>query len=370
MEREYSPDLLFIELTKACDYSCIHCRASSISEVSPDEMKGYEIRKLLENLTSSMERIPHVIFTGGNPLLHPDFSSILMDAARLRLGFSVSPAAGDFLTVEQIFKMEEYGVGSISLSLDGTPSTHDHIRNRKGSFRKTVELANLIKSEGIRTQINTTIMERNIMDLPFIFHTLRELGINIWELFFLIKTGRGVGEEPISAQEMEDVLKYLYMLKVAGFSIRTVEAPEISRIEIETIRKGYMEGGTLLNALAVETRKLTGLDIFDLEIPEQYNPRRRIRTLFISSTGDVSVSGLFNLSIGNVREQNLIDIIRTSHVLKDISDSGRLLGKCSSCEFNGVCGGSRARAYIETGNFLESDPSCAYLPPNTIREIR
>ena len=80
MEREYSPDLLFIELTKACDYSCVHCRASSISEVSPDEMKGYEIRKLLENLTSSMERIPHIIFTGGNPLLHPDFSSILMDA--------------------------------------------------------------------------------------------------------------------------------------------------------------------------------------------------------------------------------------------------------------------------------------------------
>jgi len=32
------------------------------------------------------------------------------------------------------------------------------------------------------------------------------------------------------------------------------------------------------------------------------------------------------------------------------------------CEFRSVCGGSRARAYAMTGDPLEADPLCAYVP--------
>ncbi|MCL5888697.1 MAG: radical SAM protein [Candidatus Thermoplasmatota archaeon] len=360
MGEDYIPDLLFLELTKACDYKCLHCRASSITEIAPDEMKGFEFKQLLESIPTSMDRVPHLIFTGGNPLMHPDFSGIMQKASELKMSFSVSPSAGDFLTVDQIFLMEELGLSSISLSIDGIPSTHDYIRNRKGSFKKTVELASMLKSEGVNTQVNTTIMKRNILDLPFLYHTIREMDIQVWELFFLIKTGRGVSEEPVSSAEMEDILKYLYMLKIAGCKIRTVEAPEISRIEVEAIRNGFIEGGPLLKELVKETRKLTGIDLHGIDIPDHYNARRRTKTLFVSSTGEVSVSGLFNLSIGNVRERSLGEIIRTSQVLKDISDPRKLKGKCGTCEYNGICGGSRGRAYVEEGDFLESDPACIY----------
>jgi radical SAM protein with 4Fe4S-binding SPASM domain len=63
-----------------------------------------------------------------------------------------------------------------------------------------------------------------------------------------------------------------------------------------------------------------------------------------------------------VRERPLSEIYRTSPVLRQIRDRRLLRGKCGYCEFREVCGGSRARAYAVTGDFLESDPYCTHLP--------
>jgi MoaA/NifB/PqqE/SkfB family radical SAM enzyme len=35
-------------------------------------------------------------------------------------------------------------------------------------------------------------------------------------------------------------------------------------------------------------------------------------------------------------------------------------GKCGCCEFRWICGGSRARAYAVTGNYLAEEPLCVY----------
>ena len=38
-------------------------------------------------------------------------------------------------------------------------------------------------------------------------------------------------------------------------------------------------------------------------------------------------------------------------------------GRCGRCEYAQLCGGSRARAYAWTGDFLEADPLCPFVPP-------
>ncbi|MDA1044690.1 MAG: hypothetical protein O3C57_05645, partial [Verrucomicrobia bacterium] len=40
----------------------------------------------------------------------------------------------------------------------------------------------------------------------------------------------------------------------------------------------------------------------------------------------------------------------------------RLEGRCGLCEYRELCGGSRARAYAATGNYLSEDASCIYDP--------
>ena len=86
--------------------------------------------------------------------------------------------------------------------------------------------------------------------------------------------------------------------------------------------------------------------------------------VFISHTGEVYPSGFLPLSAGNIIRKPLADIYRKSTLFVSLRDRSKLKGKCGRCEFNDVCGGSRARAFALTGDPLAEEPCCAYIPPS------
>ncbi|MCL6646508.1 MAG: SPASM domain-containing protein, partial [Dehalococcoidia bacterium] len=84
---------------------------------------------------------------------------------------------------------------------------------------------------------------------------------------------------------------------------------------------------------------------------------------FISHIGDVCPSGFLQIPAGNVRAQSFVDIYRNSPLFRELRDYTKLKGKCGLCDFRDVCGGSRARAFGVTGDYLESEPYCVYVSP-------
>lgn len=84
--------------------------------------------------------------------------------------------------------------------------------------------------------------------------------------------------------------------------------------------------------------------------------------VFISHTGDVFPSGLLPIKVGNVRQTPLANIYRNSDVFQNLRNPDKYKGKCGVCEYNKVCGGSRSRAYNLTGDYMESEPYCVYIP--------
>lgn len=84
--------------------------------------------------------------------------------------------------------------------------------------------------------------------------------------------------------------------------------------------------------------------------------------VFISHTGDVYPSGLLPIPCGNIRETGLAEIYRHSPVFQALRNPDLYKGKCGVCEYRFVCGGSRARAYATTGDYMESEPYCVYEP--------
>ncbi|MGH7849079.1 MAG: SPASM domain-containing protein, partial [Thermodesulfobacteriota bacterium] len=84
--------------------------------------------------------------------------------------------------------------------------------------------------------------------------------------------------------------------------------------------------------------------------------------VFVSHTGEVYPSGFLPLSGGNVKNESIVEIYRNSPLFREIRDYDRLNGKCGACEFKNICGGSRARAYALTGDYMESEPFCVYVP--------
>ena len=84
---------------------------------------------------------------------------------------------------------------------------------------------------------------------------------------------------------------------------------------------------------------------------------------FISHIGEVCPSGFLQIPAGSVRRQSFAEIYRHSPLFRELRDYTKLKGRCGVCDFRDVCGGSRARAFAVTGDYMETDPYCIYVPP-------
>ena len=85
--------------------------------------------------------------------------------------------------------------------------------------------------------------------------------------------------------------------------------------------------------------------------------------LFISHTGEIFPSGFLETSGGNVRTTTLQEAYRNSNLFRVLRNSDALGGKCGVCNYRNLCGGSRARAFALTGDYMAADPRCIYMPP-------
>ncbi len=86
--------------------------------------------------------------------------------------------------------------------------------------------------------------------------------------------------------------------------------------------------------------------------------------VFVSHNGDIFPSGYLPISAGNVRNDSLVDVYRNSSLFRTLRDPSARKGKCGYCEYGRICGGSRARAFAMTGDYLAPDPRCSYQPAN------
>jgi AdoMet-dependent heme synthase len=345
------------EVTRACAYACIHCRAEAQPRRDPRELTTDEGFRLIDQLVEVGG--PILIVTGGDPMMRPDLLELIRYASGRGLRVALSPTATKLVTLERLREAKEAGVTRVQMSLDGSrPEVQDAFRGRPGSFQRTIEILDDIGKAGLSLQIGTTVSRYNVEDLPAIAKVVGEHGAVMWSLFLLVPTGRGRREDMISAAEHERVFNWLYDLsKSAPFDVRTTAAQHYRRVVIQRRRqeatpsdKGLLVTGagySFADGLGQSKRGVNDGNGF----------------AFISHIGDVCPSGFLPLSGGNVRERSFVDIYRDSPLFRDLRDYGKLKGKCGICDFREVCGGSRARAYAVTGDYLESDPYCVYQPP-------
>ena len=362
-ESKIFPSLIFLETTVACDYSCRHCRADSQPLPSNDEMSLGEFRDIIDQVYEIWGNRPILVITGGNPLLRSDIKSIISYVRLKGFRFAFSPAASNLLDNSFLKFLKLNRCSSVSLSLDGvSPETHDWLRRKDGSLNITFDLIGRIMQEGLNLQINTTVMSRNILELPAIASLIHDSGISAWEVFFLINTGRGINVDGISPEEYMQVNYWLSELWRYGLNIRTVEGPVFRIIgEIAEKQPSAVIGKTY-QILSEKT---------DAILEECGSSKRKLRsghtynhggTIFISHNGNVYPSGLFNLKLGNLRENSLQSILDRNPEYSALSIREKLGGKCGICEFKYRCGGSRARALYSTGDAFGADPLCLYIP--------
>ncbi|GIW47900.1 MAG: radical SAM protein [Deltaproteobacteria bacterium] len=347
-----SPFIVIWEVTQACDLACIHCRAEARPWRDPSELSTEEGYRLIDEI--SRFDSPLLVLTGGDPVKREDIYELVAYSVKKGLRTTVSPSATPLLTKEAIRRFKEAGVSRIAISLDGScPDIHDSFRKVRGSFRWTMKAMWDCVQEGIPLQINTTVTRNNFKDLINIAFLIKNFGIVLWSVFFLVPTGRGRKEDEISPEEYETAFHIMYDLsKIMPYDIKSTEAPHYRRVVIQRRRKesgGHLNPGGVKNATDSIGRAPLGI-----------NDGKGF--VFISHTGEVFPSGFLPISAGNVRQKSIVDIYRYSSLFRELRDYSRLKGKCGVCEFKHICGGSRARAFALTGDYMESEPYCVYVP--------
>jgi heme b synthase len=335
------------EVTRRCNLSCLHCRASAEMGPYPDELSTDEGRTLLEQIRQVGN--PVVIITGGEPLLRPDIYELAAygHALGLRMVMAVN---GSLLTPEKARELKKAGIQRISISLDGaTAESHDHFRQVRGAYQGVFRGIESAKAAGLEFQINTTVTRLNLNELPRIQEKVISLGAAAHHIFMLVPIGRGraLTDQSISAEEYERTLTWLVgRREETSLPIKATCAPHYYRILREESRRLGKEVTFQTHGLDAVTRGCLGGTGF----------------CFVSHVGRVQPCGYLEVEAGEVRQRPFAEIWSDSPVFQALRDQGRFSGKCARCAYFRVCGGCRARAYEATGDYLEEEPLCTYEP--------
>lgn len=354
---DQAPFTIAWEVTRACAYACVHCRADAQSQRDPRELTTLEAFTLIDRL-ADFGNNPILIFTGGDPMMRRDLTELIAYASQRGLRCSLTPTATALPTTKRLEQVRDAGIRRIALSLDAPdPVVHDTFRKVPGSWQRTMDILHRAHDVGLSVQINTTVAKHNVEILPEMVPFIQEVRAVQWSVFFLVPTGRAMLEQMISAEQHEKIFNWLFDLaQDAPYDIKGTAAPMYRRVAIE--RKKNEAGDQPVTFQGAGFQYADGLD----------RPTRGVNDgngfLFISHIGEIQPSGFLPLTAGDVRKHDIVEVYRHHPLFTDLRDTSKLKGVCRTCQYVDVCGGQRGRAYGVTGDYLESDPACVLVSGN------
>ncbi len=365
MDFAKAPFLVLWELTRACALACRHCRANAINKRERAELLESEISNVLDQL----EQLGHplIVLTGGDPFERPDLFEIVKKCKNRKFKVALTPSATPRVNERAVQDLAHAGLDRLAISLDGaSASCHDSFRGVEGSFEQTLKIIKWARNSAIPVQINTSVSKSNLSSFDSMHVLVSQSEICLWSVFFLVTTGRASAELQISAEEAETILHRMAILALRSeFDIKSTAAPHFRRVLLQTVfaeNEAHKQVQVQAELSETSHKEITAISpqarLGALRSYQSVNDGKGI--LFISHTGDVYPSGFLPIAAGNVRQNSLAEIYRNSELFKSLRRPDLLKGKCGRCRYKAICGGSRARAYAESGDYLSQDNLCLY----------
>ncbi len=339
----YRSHVISWNLTRKCNEHCEHCyiHAGPLARLN-DELSTAECLRVVDQL-AEVNPGALVILTGGEPLLRPDVFEISRYATDA--GFMVVMGTNGVLIRPHVAeRMIDAGIQGVAISIDSLrPELHDAFRGYTGAWANSVQGMRVLDELGLPFLIQTTVIEENYHELPELVAWAHARGALVFNLYFLVPTGRGAFMSTITPAHYEALMRDLVELGAAyrgKMLINAKCAPHYQRVLWE-----HDPEHPLLKTFVGAGACPAGM---------QY--------VGIRPNGDVTPCPYLPVYGGNLREQSFAAIWTDSEVFKRIRRRGELGGKCGPCEFSQLCSGCRARAYGLTGDFMAEDPWCVYEP--------
>jgi len=186
--RPSAPYRMDLAITYRCNNACSHCynaRSRNFPEFNTDQWK-----QVLDRLWDL--KIPHIVFTGGEPTLRDDLPDLVAYAERKGLITGINTNGRRLADKEFFQSLIDAGLDHIQITLEShDPDIHDHMVVSKGAWNETVKgLRNVVNST-IYMMTNTTLLKINSPSLEKTLDFLAEEGVPTVGLNALIYSGKG-----------------------------------------------------------------------------------------------------------------------------------------------------------------------------------
>ncbi|MEK6715516.1 MAG: radical SAM protein [Candidatus Omnitrophota bacterium] len=185
-------------LTWRCNHRCIHCHPYLPRS---KELSTQEIKDALGQLDAL--GCFFLTFTGGEPLLRPDFLEIAKVAKKFSFALFLH-TNGSLVTHELARKIKELGFVQVQVNLLGASAKiHDRIAGVRGSFKKAINTIEYLKREGVAVILKTVLMKVNFSEFKKIIKLATNLGVKwlitpaVFSVVDKMPVGLGLNEKQI-----------------------------------------------------------------------------------------------------------------------------------------------------------------------------
>ena len=177
-------------LTQHCNLRCPHCIRDDVTTV---QSLSYELVASILEQARALYGALGVSFTGGEPLLHPQFGDLISLLAAN--GHPYRFVSNGWHLARTLPHIDRYPPTSVRLSLSGADvATHDEERGR-GSFHRLLLGAAILTSRGVPTHLSLVIDSRTRTQLRAAADLAESLGAH--EMHYILP-------QPVAASVMRD----------------------------------------------------------------------------------------------------------------------------------------------------------------------
>jgi radical SAM protein with 4Fe4S-binding SPASM domain len=306
-----------IELTHRCNFHCGHCYLPARRKT--DGLSTERIFELLEELVT-MGTL-HLVISGGEPTLHPDWLEIVRRARSL--GFMVVILTNGSLIDESVVSALEPLDPFVEISFYSMdPAVFDNVTGVPTSLPPVRRAVELLTQAGIALRLKVPLLKSNWRELGGVVRFAEDLGIQ-WDSFERIVACKDSGSGPLDERISPEAL------------VQHLRSPLSGRRSPLVCQSSNGDGPLCAAAT---------------------------RYCCISPSGDVSACNLLPGSGGNLNEKSFRDIWEQSpwfHRVRGIRLQD--LHTCRNCSKVASCGRCPAQALLEDGDlFGPSQWACGY----------
>jgi 12,18-didecarboxysiroheme deacetylase len=351
-------------MTRTCNLNCVHCYSQSKNLQYNNELTLEEGKAFIDDISSFGS--PVMLFSGGEPLMHPHFLDLCFYAKSKGMRAVIS-TNGTLITKELAKELKKVGLSYVGISLDGLESVHDRFRGKKGAFREAIEGINYAKEAGIKVGLRFTINKRNAQEIPGIFKLLEEENIPRVCFYHLVYAGRGTKlmEEDLSHEETRQTVDAILELTKEVYS-------RDNQKEVLTV-DNHADGPYIYLKLLKEGKKEEAANVMSL-LKMNGGNSSGVGIGCVSWDGEVYADQFWrHYSFGNVKERNFSEIWTdvSNPLMKQLKNKKEYVkGKCKDCKWLDICNGNfRVRSEAKEDDLWAPDPAC-YLTDEEIYDAK